>query len=397
MHLRLSCCLGLSVITALSACSDTTAPINGLKFCYDQGWFSYKNDGGDWKFVTPTSGTLSFDATDKLTIAFSQFTTDATVFSLTRDELSQLSGTSTFGCSQFQATSRTLHGTVTGLALDESYFISVPSGSAAGPTPTFAVSTIDSAIDLVAVATALTSSSTAHRAIIRRGLDLPGGSAIPLLDFSSAEAQPIDSAALTITNLNSNFPATFASTFRTGSITRTLRQSSGSAPTSIYAMPAALLAANDINYFTINECPSQCTRTLVAYYRKAQPATLALGPAHSNGTATIVSSTPCTRFTIDIPVQAEYGAYGNASVTWGTRPVSSFSVTVTSAYLGATPAASWHLEVPDLARPDGSCLIPASVQPSGFVTVASSFLPFTNTPGTDGQVVLSATGSAIFP
>ena len=92
------------------------------------------------------------------------------------------------------------------------------------------------------------------------------------------------------------------------------------------------------------------SRTVSKSYRVASDHVFALGPALSTPTITKLTPVQPIRYGAQLASQAEYGGAATISVAQVAR--NTFSVQVSSAYLGAVPAI-WDLTIPDLTGVDG--------------------------------------------
>ena len=371
--------------------SDATAPTGSLGFCTAPLWFAAKNEGSDWRILSNNGAPASFAATPKLSIAFAYNTSSTQVYSLTIDELRELGGTPAFGCGKNYDPSRKLAGSVARVPVGRIYGVFSQSFFATRNGSSFDLIAPNGPTDLLAV----TYDSAAHfaieHAILRRDVDLPTGSVIPVFDFASTEATLLDSASLSVSNVVAG-----AVTFRTGFSTRgievTLRYGTDTLPTVVHALPAALLRPEDFQTLTVlGGCPNFCERKLVYFYHVARPTAVAVGPVPATSVTSAISSTPCSRIRVEMPSQTEYPSLATAWLAWGgSRPTRSISLTTTKGYLGATPS-TWALEVPDLNRPDGSCLVDANVAVTTSVTVVDGRLAvYAGTPGRDREIIRTA-------
>ena len=378
----------------------TTTP-TAIKFCWSS-WFAYQNHGGAWQFASG-SDSIRFPATDVLTIAYAPNPNAVRVWAFSRDELLALSKTEQFGCfTPRPPDTKTLNGTITGVADGEAYDVVSTNSSAGGPasSKTFQLGVPDGPVDMIGMVYADTPERPANRIIVRHGVDLPAGSTIPTFDFNSPEVVGLKSGTIFIGNSNVALQTVtqISSTAIIGQQRRRLHLSAGGPINQFWGVPSAGLGAKDINMFAVNECPPlvACVRTLLMFYRDVfSPVSVAMGANPLDGDETLSARTPCTRLTWDIPFQSDYFGYGGAMVTWGAKADQSFTMTVSQYFLGKPPTQSWHFEVPDFRRPDGSCLIPPNQTPSGFTMVGNTPAILTALPGQDGQIFKLASGGMV--
>lgn len=343
----------LALLATTTAC-DIFAP-NGprsftidLPFCGQSAipltWAAVKHDGADWTYLTPTNGIASFRASGTLTVAFGN-AAETRVYSASADELSQVS------C--FRPTNETkFHiGSVRDVGAGEQFFVSVGPISVS-ETP-FTVFVPDGPLTVVA-RTAKTNTGVPQRVIVRQGVDLPASSEIPILDFSSNEARPFESANVTVT---SNGESALWNVF----LPRGNRHDlffgviGDRVPMQYFGVPETLLGPEDYHTLEIRNFSSSSStlQELAYYYRRARDAHVTMGPPASTPTGSVLSATPCTRLQARIPAQTEYPSFVIVQFQVDNTIL---EVGVTREFLGQTPS-SWTVDIPDLARPDGSCLL----------------------------------------
>lgn len=360
---------GLSAVTAnlaLTVSAPGTPSRISIDFCSKDIplWFAYQNEGGAWtRVVGDANGTFVFDATPKvgvtLVFATGSGTTagfDTEVFYMTRADVEPLNGVP---CAESQG-AKTLNGSVAGLGTNQ--FASVQmAGSYAqvvAPATTYSFTTLpDGALDLVAQrnvppATG-TGPATPDRVIIRRGVNLATGAAIPVLDFATSEAVALATNTVTVTgaaagDVTSAFtdfvtrptggPETFA-------FISSIDVAGGSGTFS--AVPASLTIAGDMHSLFVMSGPSAGgeSRGAATFFRSTANKSVALGAPLSTPTVTQAATTPYVRLRGQLASQADYGDQVMFNFSQSTR---SASLSATAGYLGATPA-TWDLTMPDFS------------------------------------------------
>ena len=355
--------LALAALVA-TACDDSTGPKPGddtksdisLDFCTGSvpAWLAVQNEGGSWTQVTGnSSGTFTFEATSKVSIAFvtthaGDHSTD--ILNVARAELEGISGKA---CKEGSGT-KSLSGTVAGLTGQQVVRISmadVVAGTSVG-NPNYTLAGIpDGAHDLVATRRATSGTQPPDRIIVRRGLNLQSGSTIPAIDFATTEALPLPIATVTLANrgndfvdLETNFLSSDGAEHQLMNITST----NASAITYV-SVPASMRGPNDLHRITTFASGAAGTREVSQFYREPTDRTLTLGPGLSALTMSIASSTPYIRPRLTVPSQAEYPAAMEAffsQLSGSTfRTVRIFT---TAGFLGSPPT-TWTLEMPDLS------------------------------------------------
>ena len=319
------------------------------QFAISLGWAAVKNEGSDWVYLAVTEGKASFTATSAFTVAYGN-SSDTQVYSVTADEMRDIS------CPNLRTPeAKFLNGSVRDIAADERFYVTVGS-SRLSSTP-FTVFVPDGSLDVVA-RTENKNTALPQRIIVRHGVDLPTGSEIPILDFGSTEARPFESANMTANGIGSS--TFFSNEFMMPSVRHSLASGVFGQSTRFYAVPSSLLGADDYHALNVRDFSNNTVRELVYYYRSARDAQVSLGPPASTPTGSVLSASPCTRLRARIPAQAEYGSFVivHFQVNEGLAGNTVVEVGLTREFLGETPS-TWTVDVPDLKRPDGSCLLSA--------------------------------------
>jgi hypothetical protein len=321
-------------------------------------WFAYQNEGYNWQPVSPTGNTFSFAATAKLSVAYvfaGQTETQFTVFQLTRSEFSASNDRDCDGSKNFT-------GTVAGVTTGQSVQVAMGAASAtvaAFSAPSYALANVAARpLDLVATKGTISGQQgefmLPDRMIIRRSLDLPTGTVIPVLDFSAPEAFAPAGTNLSISGLQTadrielqNTVWTKTSTFGTAH-TALL----SGATSTLYSAPAAQLAAGDLHELYIDARQSSQTlvfgRSYVEYFAPPSDKTVPLGPQLSTPTISMVTNAPYPRMRGLITVQPEYNTSVQVAYIqdFTSAPTRIVVVGVSAAFLGGA-SGSWDTVIPD--------------------------------------------------
>jgi hypothetical protein len=320
------------------------------QFAIGLNWAAVKNQGEDWVYLTVTAGRASFTATSTFTVAYGN-SQNTRVYSATANELRDIS---CFPSRPPEA--KYLVGSVRDVPADERYYVTVGSMSVSS-TP-FTVFVPDGPLDVVA-RTQNTTTGLPRRIIVRHGVDLPVGSEIPILDFLSTEPRAFESANLTVNGVGGS--AFFSNEFVMPAVRHGLASGLATqSPIRYYAVPSSLLGADDYHTVNVRAVSNNALTELAYYYRSARDALVSLGPVASTPSGSVLSASPCTRLQAQIPAQTEYGSFVivDFAASYPTENAA-IEVGVTKDFLGQTPS-TWTIDVPDLTRPDGSCLLPSN-------------------------------------
>jgi len=410
--------IALAALGAI-ACSDPAGPPEGtkpitLQLCSSfgpLGWVAYQNEGGQWTQLSPGfSGSVSFDATEKVSVAigFDFFGASFTqVVNATADELS---AEASVPCDAAFAT-RTMNGTVSGLAADQTAHITASTSTADASAFNSSWSMEDlpnSAVDIVATRSSGFGGQP-DRVLIRRGVVPPNGS-IPALNFAGAEAAALETATLTLNGIPAGVNADIATAVMTSSGTMhdlgSFAATSASPSGAYVSLPASLRISSDQHVLTARAVEADGDRSITYYYKSPAARTLTFGPLVSAPTLTNAATTPYVRPRAQIASQAEYP--GAVLVQWSeTSPAQSttrlVAVMTTAGFLGGTPA-TWTVEFPDMSSANFN---PSwGLQTTTYDWVLTAFSTTTAPTdllspqqGVDGTVVLSSSrssGSTLF-
>jgi hypothetical protein len=364
---------------ALAAACDATAP-QQLNLC--QSWLIQRDAGWD----TLTAQTMSDELPAVVTIAS---LTGQDVITLTADELIAMSGTAALGCTQPAAAAANLvaHGTVANVPADKRFVVKAAGAvhTLVSPT-TFDLKVPDGKVDVLAYTSAIPPFPTAtfqlpEKLIFRRDVTYADGATIPVLDFGSAEAFTLESAALTA---ELQQPAAGENIrFFSGPNSIDMR-SNTTLSTTLVGMPEAQLREGDYHLLTLFGAGGATSQL---YYRRVIPSVAALGAASIAGSASALATTPCIRSRIIIPIQTDYSSFASAKISWFGTGAGSVTMTVTRAAMG--DATFWAVEVPDFGD---TCIVPAGRTLAYSATVGGGRLAvFRGVTGDQGERLLTAT------
>jgi hypothetical protein len=391
------------VVVTIACNSDNPAGPSGAKetvsitVCSGASsiWVAAKNETEGWRAISPdASGAFTFDATPSVSIAIaltdSRFTS---VRNVTREELARLShGT----CEAFSGT-RDLHGDVAGLNDAQQSWITMGLQTVAVSGNAYSLSALpERPLDLVATRFVPSRSQSADRVIVRRSVDLPSGSTMPLLDFNSAESAAPELATLAVGNLGGDVADIHTTFWSAGGGPHPLTVVAGSNGTQVaYAsVPAAMRLADDVHSFSALAVTGPAgldRRSLRFWYRSPINRTVTLGPMLSVPTVSTVASPSNVRMQARLASQSEYPTAAAAEF-YQDRGGTVYVLT-TAGYLGGRPP-TWELTVPDFPGTGYSSAWglqvgePTHVFVHGFGVTAGALLR--SGPGADGDEVRGA-------
>ncbi len=320
-------------------------------------WFAYQDSTGVWNPVQPGgSGSYAFQLTHA-TGGVAWVTNQpgqGPWTEVTYGSAAELAGEGTGWCAGHPDRSKTLAVSTTGVAPGEWVNLAVGSASTtlgASDVPGFISGVPTGPLDL----TAMKFGGAVVLGIVRRGIDLPNNTAIPVLDFAN-EAHPVPVATVTVSNAGSDLTTVneFYLTARGGDLLYGNGFASRPAGETIYGIPPGAGLAGDLYLVRVSALRGgsairDAVRVVAAFGDQA----IALGPDPTPPTLSTTTTTPYLRLHAAGPVQAGYG--NTIVIGWqqALNPVggSQATLTVTRAYLGT--ATGYDLTIPDFSGAAG--------------------------------------------
>lgn len=362
---------GALLLPGCTSPTDTGRPRGAvdvtIEFCLGSGpdWLAYRNEGRDWVAVPASifQSRYQFPATPKVQIAYTHAVALAaysqiTVLNLSATEASQLRCPEGGGEGRPRSGDKPLSGSVK--MNHETDNVRVLMGGAVsyvqpGAT-TYAMSVVNGPLDLVAIRRPSAAGAlSTPLLIVRHGVDLPAGSTIPLLDFTSAEAVPLGGGAITVAGASAG-----AGTLTTTVTYLTARGTSFGAGlfattnpvVKVAAVPDVVLASGDVQRVSVRYASGADAFSLVYFTGGVHDTTVTLGPAASRPVVDVVSLSPVLP-RARVASQTAYPTLAQAvfqQTNGSTLRV--MRVVTTKAFLGGTPA-TWELTAPDLSQVAG--------------------------------------------
>ena len=333
-------------------------------FCEDSGvplWVAFKDGSGAWTQVTGANNTYEFEInSDVAGIAFvtqddgGNF--DSSIFYATRDELNTLG---TGQCSSPDETTRTVNGSVAGLALTDQANVTLggASASVAGTGPlTFTLDHVpEGMLDLIAskVVTQVSGSDvtlSVDKLIFRRGLDPADGATLSVLDFGGSEAFDPVIRDLTVNNVGTDQAAVNMSYVTANGVSSTFFGGLGGGGSQSYpGVPAAQQEADDLHLLNISAAPESdpvpYIRNATVMFKEAENKTVELGPPLNGVTLSTSVTPPNVRPRAQYTVQAEYDEFWTLS--FSQSAANAVTIFVTRGYQGGST--SFNYGVPEFS------------------------------------------------
>lgn len=382
--------------TAWDFCSPADMPL----------WFAFQDGSGSWTRVTPTGTRFQFNiastnggvafvsaATEEVTASAAPASAlraaagmarstrrkwadarsnrfrspaaatldgfDLTVFYGTRAELNA-EGTE---CPPGGA--KTVNGTVANVPILQFATVSLGGVTAevSGGQSAFQLLGVqDGALDLIAARGTpgpFGLSQVIDRLIIRRGLDQPNNSTLPVLDFGSAETFVPAQADITVANVGSDLSIVANSYFTANGTAAVLSTGVGITPGPLpyYGVPAGRQIAGDLHFAMVLASPFddeevENARLAGLFFREATDRTVTLGASLSPPTNTVVATAPYVRVRAQGSVPAAYNKIVQVGWDQTTSTVLRLvSVGASSAYLAN--ATTYDFTIPDFSATAG--------------------------------------------
>ncbi len=362
-------------------------------------WFAYQSEQGAWTRVQASAGnTYRFSVGARGGVAWVTALGGRTELTVLYATAAELAPGGSAPCLLMPTGVKSLSGSMAGLGASEIGFASL--GTALGQTQGPGGFTFDSvpagALNLVASRNAFDAAAgtvlAANRLILRRSVNAAAGSALPALDFASAEAFAPTTATLTVSNLGADSAVTGMglTSGNIGSVSYAF--TAGLATQRIAGLPLDRLAAGELQSLVVYAEPltsPNVSRTALTYFRSVGARTVALGPSLASPSISGATGGSYLRHRAVLPLQGEYARLVHAEFK---QPDRAASISATSGYTGPTTA--WDVSVPDLSAAGfdpGWAL--RSGQSTEWTVEASggTFLPELGTAPVDGSVLRYAT------
>jgi hypothetical protein len=364
--------IAVVALTTVSACSDTplapppppTPRTIAVGFCTDlpPTWVAFQDGDGAWTPVQPTvSGSITtfrheFSADRGGIAAVSRFgeLTVSSVFYGTPGELVAAGDTNPRHCSS--SADKTLLGTAVGIDSADVAFVGTSIGARARVSVdhTFELRGLPEGPRELLATRFVQATGAPTRFILRRDVDLPDNTQLPVFDFASAEAFSPAVATLTINGLGAE-----GATSGTRLLTRHDELSvtpatdlTAEATRPYFALPEAVLQAGDLQIVTAttNLATTGSARTATLYFRAPIDRVLPLGALLIPPAFTTIATAPGLRLSARFVPQGDYDRA--ASVVYQQDHTTFVAVTMTESY-SVLSGKGYELSIPDLSGAAG--------------------------------------------
>ena len=361
----------LLLIAAVSACSDGTLPSVPppppppisvtVAYCIQPAWVAFQDGDGAWTRAQPvlsgsnTTFRSEFSAGRGAITTLSRVGDNMTVLSVlygTPAELVTAGDTNPRDCGP--APAKTLLGTVAQLDTNETAFVSASFNSRVRVSVdrTFELKGLASGPrDLLATRTTRTDGSDViTRLLLRRGVDVPDSTTLPVLDFASAEAFAPAVANVSLDGLGAESAASGTRLLtERDELTVSLMIGPTTTVTRPYvALPESQLLAGDLQILSasVSAVTTGSARIATLYFRTPTGRTLTLGAPLIPPVFSTVASAPALRLRAHFVPQSEYDR--SAVVVYQQGTTTFVAISMTAAYAALTET-GYDLVVPDLA------------------------------------------------
>lgn len=323
-------------------------------------WIAVQNQGEGWTEVTPAgNGVLTFDATDKVSIAFGYSSFGSTVTQVINTTAEKLQGTTGVPCEEQDFGNASLAGTVSGISGEQIVRLAAGPSVASAPSSGAAWTLTELPnvpLDLVATRYATPTTLPADKVITRRNV-APNSSGIAL-DFASAEARDFENAIVAFTNVPINGSVMLQMGFQTQNGTfqtlGTLTDFQAPFAFNYVTVPAALRVTTDSHLLDAFASSADASVGILHVYKTPAAKTFAFGPQVPAPTTTQIGTTPYLRLRAQLAKQAEYNS-GFAVTFWQNLvggELKYVDITTTADFLD-TETATWDISIPDFGTASG--------------------------------------------
>ena len=361
IHARTSVIATLTL--AVIACSDATGALNIVTLCPQATWAAIEVGDKPWQQIPGTRFGLPLPPGERIGLARirgAAFPDSLQIYYVTTEQAE-----ATFSCSGdtpptgSAPPTKDLHGIVMGTdtanqvdvaGAPPATIIMGNSRADASPGVDFHLAQVPGGpADLVATAFAVGPAT-----IIRRGVNYPDGSTIPVLDFSSSEAFGLQANTVTVTGNTNNYELQVLSQIITQKGTHGLLRiqfpRAGSTTVPMYSVPEIKLLAGELNSLTVYAGYSLVT----IFYRQPSDRTVDLGPSANLPTVNRSGVGSDVTERVDEVSQPEYGSQITLMLTSPLNATVNGKPTIIASkeYFGGTPA-TWSFTIPDFRGVEG--------------------------------------------
>jgi hypothetical protein len=339
-----------------------------VRYCagIEPSWVAFQDGNGAWTHVEPTvaGGKITFRSdfsTDRGAVA--RVTSSRDFSSLvvqygTPAELEAVGDTNPRDCGS--VVSKTLLGTIAGVDTNEAATISTGGGVRTRAFPGqggFVLNAVPGGRqDILATRSAQSNEPDAiTRMILRRNVDAPDGSTLPVFDFAAAEAFAPAVANVSVTGLGPEGVSGSTGLLTSNDqlpVTGVTNQ--GTDVRRHYAaVPEAQLLPGDLQvlFVTSNPTGSAAGRTATLYFRAPTDRTLTLGAPLTPPTFITVATEPTLRVRVHFVPQGDYDRSAGIALQQGTSNTV-VGLNMTAAYADLA-GGGYDLVVPDLSHAAG--------------------------------------------
>ena len=339
-----------------------TAPLS-IAYCTSRipVWLAYQNRGYSWQTATHVNGVFTFPATTTLSVAYATVSGASSKLEIDNASRDELAAQGTPDCAGTKSVTGSIGGATTG---QSAYVAMGPTvATATQASPSFSLTGLASRVlDLVSIKGAITSGSstlqvTPDKLFLLRSLNPSDGANLGTLDFAAQGFAP-NTSVLTVANTSAGDSINIGNTFSTGTKTHVIVNVFQTVATSstLYSVPAAKLTTGDYHELLVETYRSDYSGRLnYSYLGAITDRTETLAPSLSTPAVTTISTSPYMRLRGQLPVQPEYSTLTQFIFcqSCGTSTEHQVFVVVTAAYLGATPASTWDVSIPEFGAVPG--------------------------------------------
>ncbi|HYC50422.1 MAG TPA: hypothetical protein VEB19_04855 [Gemmatimonadaceae bacterium] len=340
----------------------TAPPTTGVSLALCQGsaplWFAFQNEGYAWQRVLPTGSAFAFDATEKVSVAFTvgssgSFTTF--IYHLTRADLDAFSDSDCPG-------TRSHTGSVTGVTAGQAVQINmgVEVAEPSLSTPAFSLQGLpERTLDLVGVRGAVNQGQqfTPDRILARRAISASAAANLGTLDFAGVESFAPAATTLTFSGASASEVVLVSNLLLSANVTTALLQQALPTSTSLtlHSVPADQLGAGDVQQTLVEAFNSAglIGRSVIAFQRDPADRTVTFGPLLPLPTVSIVAAAPYGRMRGVLGLQNEYPNAVRFSYCQGTLSCTKTIRHVLVAAHRPPSAAQWDAVIPDFTGTPG--------------------------------------------
>jgi hypothetical protein len=358
------------VIHGVSGAIDHTTPLSitvtgaggsGVRLDYSAcvpgakpAWIAYQDGTGAWTRVTGVADVYTFNINSPKG-ALAVVTPSDAGFSTIVYYFSQAEFVANTGGCAAAVTSKTVNGSVTGLAANDAARMSLAGSTAFVPANgTFSLSTVlDGTFDLVGYRRNSVTPGVGDRGLLRRDQNIAANGTLAVADFTGGESFAAATANLTVTGAGAGDQIFNSMSYLTGAACTSASLYSGTSTTAttfpMFGIPTASQRATDFHSLLLTDVGTgTSSRTVIVNFHTMADRTVAFGAAITPTVTNVTGALAYKRLQAALTLSTDYPS---ASFSYVDTPGNQVSIIQSAGYLAGNSAVT--LALPDFTGAAG--------------------------------------------